>query len=165
MNAIEIYNLTKLYGKILAVDKIYLNVKQGEIFGFIGPNGAGKSTTIRTLLNLIYPSSGKAKIFGMDIIKKTKDIKKIVGYLPAEGSYYHKLNAKELFDYSAKYYGIKDYSDRLNYLVEMLDKSFHKTKDVETYLDLPVLVAIPSIKIKENKFPNKNIKRRSIASE
>ena len=69
MNVIEINQLTKNYGKARGITDITFNVEEGEIFGFIGPNGAGKSTTIRTLLSLIYPTSGNAKIFGMDSVK------------------------------------------------------------------------------------------------
>lgn len=62
MNAIQLSNLTKYYGKSRGILNLNLDVKEGEFFGFIGPNGAGKSTTIRTLLGLITPSSGQAKI-------------------------------------------------------------------------------------------------------
>ena len=72
MNAIEIKNLTKYYGKARGVLDLNLTVEEGEFFGFIGPNGAGKSTTIRTLLGLIHPTSGSGTIFGMDI-EKEKD--------------------------------------------------------------------------------------------
>ena len=68
MNIIETNKLTKYYGKTLGIVDVDMSVVEGEIFGFIGPNGAGKSTTIRTLLGLIYPTSGSAKIFGKDII-------------------------------------------------------------------------------------------------
>ena len=69
MNVIEIKNLTKSYGKARGITDVSFNVEQGEIFGFIGPNGAGKSTTIRTLLSLIYPTSGSATIFGKDCVR------------------------------------------------------------------------------------------------
>ena len=72
MNAIEIKNLTKYYGKARGVLDLNLTVEEGEFFGFIGPNGAGKSTTIRTLLGLIHPTSGSGTIFGMDIEKEKK---------------------------------------------------------------------------------------------
>lgn len=121
MNVIEINDLTKYYGKSVGIEKINMEVNQGEIFGFIGPNGAGKSTTIRTLLNLIFPTSGKANIFGLDIVKDTKLIKKRTGYLPAESNYYHKMTVHELMVYSAKFYNINDYSKRLNYLSESLN--------------------------------------------
>jgi ABC-2 type transport system ATP-binding protein len=68
MNVIEIDSLTKSYGHLKAIDKLSLDVSQGDIFGFIGPNGAGKSTTIRILLNLIFPTSGTATIFGLNVV-------------------------------------------------------------------------------------------------
>lgn len=84
MNVIEINELTKTYGKSRGVIDISFQVKEGEIFGFIGPNGAGKSTTIRTLLSLIHPTSGNARIFGKDCVEFAPEIAKEVGYLPSE---------------------------------------------------------------------------------
>ena len=75
MSVIEISNLTKAYGKKRGITNVSLKVNKGEIFGFIGPNGAGKSTTIKVLLNFIFPSSGEAKIFGMDCVTETDKIK------------------------------------------------------------------------------------------
>ena len=74
MNAIETNGLTKFYGKSRGIVNLDLTVKEGEFFGFIGPNGAGKSTTIRTLLGLIKPSGGNARIFGKDIISQKESI-------------------------------------------------------------------------------------------
>ena len=68
-NAIEMEGLTKKFGDFTAVDKLSLDIKENEIFGFLGPNGAGKSTTIRMLCTLSNPTSGSAKIAGYDIIK------------------------------------------------------------------------------------------------
>ena len=67
---IEINELTKYYGKARGIIDVSFSVHEGEIFGFIGPNGAGKSTTIRTLLGLLYPTSGSATIFGRDCIRE-----------------------------------------------------------------------------------------------
>ena len=73
MNAvIETVNLTKYYGKARGIVDLNLTVTEGEVFGFIGPNGAGKSTTIRTLLSLIYKTSGEARIFGLDTVSATR---------------------------------------------------------------------------------------------
>ena len=69
MYAIKTENLTKFYGKARGIVDVSLSVEEGDFFGFIGPNGAGKSTTIRTLLGLIQPTSGKGEIFGLDIEK------------------------------------------------------------------------------------------------
>ncbi|MDI6880749.1 MAG: ABC transporter ATP-binding protein [Desulfitobacteriaceae bacterium] len=105
MNVIETNNLTKSYGKARGIVDVNLAVKEGEIFGFIGPNGSGKSTTIRTLLAFIYPNSGGARIFGKDCFTQSAAIKREVGYLPAEVNYYDDMKVRELFAYSAKFYG------------------------------------------------------------
>ena len=96
MNAIEIKNLTKYYGKARGVLDLNLTVEEGEFFGFIGPNGAGKSTTIRTLLGLIHPTSGSGIIFGMDIEKEKKKILADVGYLPSEAIFYSGMRVKDV---------------------------------------------------------------------
>jgi ABC-2 type transport system ATP-binding protein len=104
MYVIETQNLTKFYGKSRGIIDIDLKIEPGEIFGFIGPNGAGKSTTIRTLLGLIFPTSGSGKIFGLDIVKDAKEIKKQIGFMPSEVQYYDKMDVHELLMYSAHFY-------------------------------------------------------------
>ncbi|MDE7188369.1 MAG: ATP-binding cassette domain-containing protein, partial [Lachnospiraceae bacterium] len=88
MDAINIRNLTKHYGKARGIEQVNLTVAQGEFFGFIGPNGAGKSTTIRTLLGLIGPTSGSAAVCGLDIVKDKDKILAQTGYLPSEAMFY-----------------------------------------------------------------------------
>lgn len=128
MNVIEIKNLTKSYGKSRGIVDVSFNVEEGEIFGFIGPNGAGKSTTIRTLLSLIYPTSGSATIFGKDCIKYAPEIAKEVGYLPSEVFYYDKMKIIDLLKYSASFYK-KDCSKRINELAEIMDLDLNKRID------------------------------------
>lgn len=101
MNAIETNGLTKFYGKSRGVVNLDLTVKEGEFFGFIGPNGAGKSTTIRTLLGLIKPSGGNARIFGRDIISQKESILSEVGYLPSEAVFYPSMRVKDVIKFSA----------------------------------------------------------------
>lgn len=128
MNIIEIKNLTKFYGKARGINDVSFNVEEGEIFGFIGPNGAGKSTTIRTLLSLIYPTSGSATIFGMDCIKDAPEIAKEVGYLPSEVFYYDKMKVIDLLKYSASFYK-KDCSKRIKELADIMDLDLKKRID------------------------------------
>lgn len=128
MNVIEINNLTKNYGKARGISNISFNVEEGEIFGFIGPNGAGKSTTIRTLLSLIYPTSGSAKIFGKDCIQFAPEIKKEIGYLPSEVFYYDNMKVKDLLNYSASFYK-KDCSKRIKEIAEIMDLDLNKKID------------------------------------
>ncbi|MHA0856081.1 ABC transporter ATP-binding protein [Paenibacillus sp. CMAA1364] len=128
MNVIEIQNLTKRYGKARGIEDISFNVEEGEIFGFIGPNGAGKSTTIRTLLSLIYPTSGSASIFGKDCIQFGPQIKKEIGYLPSEVFYYDKMKVIDLLNYSASFYK-KDCRKRIKELSERMDLDLNKRID------------------------------------
>lgn len=128
MKAIEIKNLTKYYGKARGIIDVSFNVEEGEIFGFIGPNGAGKSTTIRTLLSLVYPTSGSAKIFGKDCIKYGPEIKKEIGYLPSEVFYYDKMKVIDLLKYSASFYK-KDCSKRINELANVMELDLNKRID------------------------------------
>lgn len=128
MNVIEIKNLTKSYGKARGIIDVSFNVEQGEIFGFIGPNGAGKSTLIRTLLSLIYPTSGSATIFGKDCVEFGPEIKKEIGYLPSEVFYYDNMKVIDLLKYSASFYK-KDCSKRIVELAEIMDLDLNKKID------------------------------------
>lgn len=102
MNAIQTEKLTKFYGKTRGIVNLDLQVEQGDFYGFIGPNGAGKSTTIRTLLGLITPSSGKAEVLGMDIVKDRTALLSKVGYLPSETAFWRGMRVKEILEFSAK---------------------------------------------------------------
>ncbi|HEX3030414.1 MAG TPA: ABC transporter ATP-binding protein [Clostridia bacterium] len=128
MNAVQISNLTKSYGKSRGITDVSFEIPQGEVFGFIGPNGAGKSTTIRTILAFLYPDSGSAEIFGMDCIKDAAKIKQVIGYLPSEVNYYDDMRVKDLFIYSAKFYK-KDCSKRINELSNIFELDVNKKID------------------------------------
>lgn len=127
MNVIEIENLTKNYGKARGIIDVNLNIEEGEVFGFIGPNGAGKSTTIRTLLGLIHPTSGSAKIFGKSC-SESPEVLKEVGYLPSEVFYYDDMKVMDLLKYSASFYK-KDCSKRIHELAEIMDLDLSKKID------------------------------------
>lgn len=101
MNAIETNKLTKSYGKSRGIKDLMLTVEEGDFFGFIGPNGAGKSTTIRTLLGLIKPTGGSAKVLGLDILTEKDKILKEAGYLPSEINFYSGMKVKDVIKYSA----------------------------------------------------------------
>lgn len=101
MEAIRTVELTKYYGKARGIIELNLTVEKGECFGFIGPNGAGKSTTIRTLLGLISPTAGSARIFGRDIAAEKEAILKDVGYLPSEALFYSGMKVRDILKLSA----------------------------------------------------------------
>ena len=119
MDAIETMNLTKYYGKAKGIINLSLTVGKGECFGFIGPNGAGKSTTIRTLLGLISPTSGSARILGKDIVKEKTDILRDTGYLPSEVMFYPGMRVRDILKFSADLRR-KDCSEEARKLCERL---------------------------------------------
>lgn len=125
MNIIETNQLTKYYGKAKGIENVNLTVKEGEVFGFIGPNGAGKSTTIRTLLGLIFPTSGSARIFGKDCITEGPKIREEIGYLPSEVFYYDKMKVIDLLNYTAGFYK-KDCKNRMHELAEIMELNLNK---------------------------------------
>ncbi|MCF7924659.1 MAG: ABC transporter ATP-binding protein [Candidatus Izimaplasma sp.] len=117
---IKTNELTKYYNKnARGILEVSLDIKEGEIFGFIGPNGAGKSTTVRTLLNLIFPTSGKASVMDLDIVSDSVEIRNNVGYIPSEINYYGEMTGEEFLHYAASFYDcdylakMKDLSKRL----------------------------------------------------
>lgn len=110
MPAISVRSLTKYYGSVRGIEDIGLDVEQGEIFGFIGPNGAGKSTTIRLLMQLIFPTSGTIRVLGHDIRGDAPEVRRRIGYLPGEVSYYNDLTGRQLMSFIARAYGITDLS-------------------------------------------------------
>lgn len=120
MTIIDIKQLTKYYGKTRGIEDVTFQVRENEIFGFIGPNGAGKSTTIRTLLGLIYPTSGSATIFGKDIVLEGSTIRKDIGYLPSEVFYYEKMKVIDLLQYSASFYP-GDHTKRMHELATIME--------------------------------------------
>ncbi|HEX6160679.1 MAG TPA: ABC transporter ATP-binding protein [Thermoanaerobaculia bacterium] len=101
---IEIDDLTKRYGDFTAVDRLSLRAEAGEIFGFLGPNGAGKTTTIRVLAGLSLPTSGRARINGIDVVERPVEAKAQIGYVPDRPYLYEKLTGRELLHFVADLY-------------------------------------------------------------
>ncbi len=99
---IETHNLTKAYKGQTAVDNLSFDVQEGEIFGFLGPNGAGKTTTLLMLLGLTEPTSGSAKVIGIDPCREPVKVKRLIGYLPENMGFYRDLNAWETLRFIAE---------------------------------------------------------------
>lgn len=99
---IEVKNVTKKYGKFIAVENINFTVKDGEVVGFLGPNGAGKSTTMNMITGFIEPTEGTIEVNGYDITKKPKNAKKQIGYMPENVPLYMDLTVKEFVSYMAE---------------------------------------------------------------
>ena len=106
---IEMKGLSKEYGsgsnKTVALDNLSLDVNRGEIFGYLGPNGAGKTTTIRMLLDLIRPTTGSAKVFGMDVRNDSVEIHRRIGFMPGELSLWEGRTGNQIIEYIASVRG------------------------------------------------------------
>ena len=109
MNApavIEVTDLTRVFGDFTAVDSVSFAVEQGEILGYLGANGAGKSTTIRMLCGLLEPTSGTARVAGIDVGESPEKVKRIIGYMSQKFSLYLDLTAEENLEFFGGTYGI-----------------------------------------------------------
>lgn len=129
MEIIKTENLAKYYGKARGVVDLNLEIQKGEIFGFIGPNGAGKSTTIRMLIQLIFPTSGKFSLFEQEVKGENPALRQRIGYLPSEVNYYHELTGKQLLELSARLY--ETTTEQIASYAELLELDL--TKTVKSY--------------------------------
>jgi ABC-2 type transport system ATP-binding protein len=121
--AVEIRDLTKRFGDFRAVDGITFDVEQGEIFGFLGANGAGKSTTIRMLCGLLAPSSGSARVLGIDVARDPEGVKRRIGYMSQRFSLYEDLTVRQNLRFFGGVYGLRGVAldERAAWAVEMSD--------------------------------------------
>ncbi len=94
-NSVIVENLVKRFGDFTAVDRISLETRTGEIFGFLGPNGAGKSTTIRMLCGLLQPTAGRAIVAGFDVAREPEKVRQNIGYMSQKFSLYNDLRVIE----------------------------------------------------------------------
>ena len=106
-NAIQVENLTKMFGDFTAVNNISFQVGKGEVFGFLGANGAGKTTAMKMLIGILKPTSGSAQIAGFDVKSNAEDVKKSIGYMSQRFSLYNDLTIKENITFFGGIYGLK----------------------------------------------------------
>ena len=132
---IETFELTKVYPTQTAVNKLSFNMNEGEIFGFLGPNGAGKTTTLLMLMGLSEPSGGSAKVCGIDPVRKAREVKCLVGYLPENVGFYQDLNAIQSLEYIADLNGMigNEVGDKIYEVLETVGLSDDKDKKVSAY--------------------------------
>ena len=129
MNIIELSGITKSFGSVKAVNDLSLEVPRGSIYGFIGPNGSGKTTTIRVIMKIMYPDSGKLLINGQEThFERLKN----VGYLPEDRGLYKKMKIGELLQFHGELNNGADLPNRINYWLERLELKAYKEKKVET---------------------------------
>lgn len=131
---IEIADLSKSYGRHLAVDKISFEVAQGEVVGFLGPNGAGKTTTLRMLTGFLPPTSGAARIAGHDIFRESLDVRRHIGYMPENVPLYTEMRVKEYLRFRGALRGLSGsrLRKRLGEVLEICGLSDVRRKMIKT---------------------------------
>ena len=122
-NRIEVQNLTKTYEHTTALNHISFTVDEGELFGFIGPDGAGKTTLFRILTTLLLADSGKATLFGMDVVYDFKRIRTLTGYMPGRFSLYQDLTVEENLNFFASVFGTT------------IDENYDLIKDIYSHIE------------------------------
>ena len=122
--AIEVENLTKRYGDLLAVNDISFNVRKGEVFAFLGPNGAGKTTTVEMIETIRRPTSGQISLLGMDVTKEKRNIVSRIGVLPQGFSSFDRITVRETMQFYSRLFSRKKADiDALIELVNLKDKA------------------------------------------
>lgn len=127
MNAVEIRNVTKLFGEVVAVNDLTLTVPKGVIYGFIGPNGSGKTTTLRMIMNILYPNAGSVRVFGEELHGGTTDR---IGYLPEERGLYRSMKVRDLLAFFAELKGCRDVKAAVHAWLERMELSDWGAKKV-----------------------------------
>ncbi|MEI2609319.1 MAG: ABC transporter ATP-binding protein [Candidatus Promineifilaceae bacterium] len=120
MSTIHVHDLTKQFDDFTAVNHVSFDVAPGEILGYLGPNGSGKTTTIRMLLGLLRPTSGKATVLDLDIVTQAEAIRPQVGYMSQKFALYPDLTAAENLAFYAGVYGVKNPARRVNEVLELV---------------------------------------------
>lgn len=129
MNIIELKNITKSFGRHVAVDNLSLEVPKGSIYGFIGPNGSGKTTTIRMIMNILYPDSGSIHLFGQKFLGSRLEK---VGYLPEERGLYKKMMVKDLIRFYGKLKNVTNLDNEADYWLDKFELTEWAGKKAET---------------------------------
>lgn len=131
---VQTINLTKRYGKLVALNNLHLNIEEGECFGYIGPNGAGKTTTIKVLATLLQPTWGEARICGHVVGYESRKIRPLIGYVPDFFGAYEEVVVQEYLEFFASAYGItgKQRARVVNDVLELTDLVFKRDAHVDS---------------------------------
>ena len=121
--AVETRDLTRRFGKRVAVDHLNLQVRTGELYGFLGPNGAGKSTTLRMLCGILEPSEGGGTVLGIDLARDPERIKSVIGYMSQKFSLYDDLSVMENLTFYSRVYEVpgEQRAARMTRMVQLAD--------------------------------------------
>ena len=175
MNYIQIKNLSKSYPNVSALNNLNITIEKGNLFGILGPNGAGKTTLLKILSTLIAPDSGEVYLNKIDLIKKPREIRKLIGYVAQEIALDKILTGRELLDFQADLYHMEKSKkiERIEFLINQLDMIDWIDKQCGTYsggmkrrIDLAAgLLHIPKVLILDEPTVGLDIESRNIIWE
>jgi ABC-2 type transport system ATP-binding protein len=125
---IETRDLTKMYGDLYALNRLTLKLEKGDVYGFIGPNGAGKTTTMRILATLLNPTWGEATVCGYSIYNNSKEIRRVIGYMPDFFGVYDDMKVIEYLEFFAAAYRIKgpERKQKCEQVLELVDLGYKR---------------------------------------
>jgi ABC-2 type transport system ATP-binding protein len=129
MATVEIKNVTKIFGRHIAVDDLSLTVPQGSIYGFIGPNGSGKTTTLRMIMGIIYPDNGSIRVFGEEMREGRSDR---IGYMPEERGLYKRMKVRDVLQFYGELKSGRNVKQEVERWLEKLDLNGWRDQKVET---------------------------------
>jgi ABC-2 type transport system ATP-binding protein len=134
-NAIQVRNLIKRFGDVVAVDQLSFSVKTGMVFGFLGPNGHGKTTTIKMLVGLIRPDGGTVRIAGHDALEEPMAVRHSIGYVAENQGFYKRMTAAETLDYVGRLLDmpINKRQQRIDELLDLVGLADRKDSYVGTF--------------------------------
>ncbi len=128
--SIEVSGLSKLYNTQRAVDDIAFSIPMGQVVGFLGPNGAGKSTTMKMLTAFVQPSSGSAKVCGIDVQEEPMVVKGLIGYLPENNPLYLDMYVREFLTFAAQVHKLKNSKQRVEEVIELTGLQNERSKKI-----------------------------------
>ncbi len=133
MNAVEIKNLSKSYGKLRALNNVNLDVPEGTIYGLVGPNGAGKTTLIKALVGSLKPTNGSAKVLGLDPLKDKWKLRQQIGYMPQNPALYDDLSAKNNILFFGKAQNVPDLKKKTDEIIAFAELTSRANDKVGTF--------------------------------
>ncbi len=133
--ALKVETISKSFGTIKAVDGVSLSLQRGEILGLLGPNGSGKSTSMKLILGVIKPDSGKILVFGNDVVENAVQTKQMLGYVPETPQLYEFLSGVEYLDFVADMYGMSGSvrKERISEFLSALEMTGHENQTISGY--------------------------------
>jgi ABC-2 type transport system ATP-binding protein len=133
LNAIEVSGLTKKYRRVEALRGVDLAVREGEVFGLVGPNGAGKTTLIKGLVGALRPSSGEARVMGLNPLKDRAELRRRIGYMPQPPALYEDLSARGNVGFFGAAHGTRGLRKKVDEVLDLTDMSERANDPVHTF--------------------------------